>query len=240
MRSKRLNLQRYDTDKIASRYLESYDPILQHLVDREVRLLELGVHEGGSLLLWRDYFPKGTVVGIDVRRPPVNLSGEERIQVFRGSQEDTTFLTEVANETAPDGFDIIIDDASHIGTITKVTFWHLFNNHLKPSGLYVIEDWGTGYWDDWPDGKAFQPASLLHSTTADPKAPWPSHSYGMVGFIKELLDELGAVDLTRRQRTGIPLRASKFEKIVITPFIVFVTKRPRQAYPPSNPAMKRQ
>ena len=57
---------------------------------------------------------------------------------------------------APGGFDIIIDDASHIGELTKTTFWHLFDHHLKPGGLYAIEDWGTGYLDDFSDGKKIQ------------------------------------------------------------------------------------
>ena len=77
----------------------------------------------------------------------------ERIQVFQGDQADKAFLSKVANRTAPDGFDIIIDDASHIGELTKATFWHLFDRHLKPGGLYAIEDWGTGYLDDFPDGR---------------------------------------------------------------------------------------
>jgi hypothetical protein len=28
--------------------------------------------------------------------------------------------------------------------------------------LYVIEDWGTGYWDDWPDGKMVDPSLYLN------------------------------------------------------------------------------
>ncbi len=91
-------------------------------------------------------------IDIKLQRQFVN---EERIQVFEGSQADTVFLSEVAHETAPEGFDIIIDDASHLGELTKIAFWHLFDNHLKPGGLYVIEDWGTGYWSDWPDGMTF-------------------------------------------------------------------------------------
>ena len=63
----------------------------------------------------------------------------------------------MASKTAPDGFDIIIDDASHIGELTKTSFWHLFDHHLKPGGLYAIEDWGTGYLDDFTDGRKFQP-----------------------------------------------------------------------------------
>lgn len=232
MRSKQLPLERYNTDKIANRYLERYDPILQHLVDQEVKVLEIGVREGGSLLLWRDYFPKGTIIGVDLKLPS-GLSGKDRIQVFRGSQDDTTFLSEVADKTAPEGFDIIIDDASHIGVLTKVAFWHLFDNHLKPSGLYVIEDWGTGYWDDWPDGRTFRPEppsrsmwlKLLQRLKLAAKTSWPNHSYGMVGFVKELVDEQGAADLTRARLTGTPVRVSKFEKLVITPSIVFITKR---------------
>ena len=156
MRSKQLNLHAYDTDKIQNNYLEVYDPILSPWADKDVKLLEVGVHKGGSLQLWRDYFPRGTIVGIDLELPEDFFPGE-RIQLFKGSQADTKFLSEVAMGVAPEGFDIIIDDASHIGELTKTTFWHLFQHHLKPGGLYAIEDWGTGYLEDFPDGKRFDP-----------------------------------------------------------------------------------
>ena len=48
MRSRQLSLERYKTDKVASGYLEWYDPQLQHLVDRAITVLELGVLAGGS------------------------------------------------------------------------------------------------------------------------------------------------------------------------------------------------
>src|SRR5256886_11511099 len=200
MRSKQLNLGSYNTDKITHRYLEVYDPILTQWMGKEIKLLEIGVHKGGSLQLWRDYFPLGTIVGIDLKLPERFEPGE-RIQVFEGSQSDERFLSEVANKTAPGGFDVIIDDASHIGELTKTTFWHLFDHHLKPGGLYAIEDWGTGYCDDFPDGKRFNPKSsilgrvrsvLPRRFSKRMKVPVPCHSYGMVGFIKELVDEQGA------------------------------------------------
>ena len=90
MRSKQLNLQAYDTDKIQHDYLEVYDPILSAWTDKQIKLLEIGIHKGGSLELWRDYFPKGTIVGIDLELPPDFISGE-RIQLFKGSQADTQF-----------------------------------------------------------------------------------------------------------------------------------------------------
>ena len=229
MRSKQLNLAVYDTDKIGHYYLETYDQILAPWLDKEIKLLEIGVRKGGSLKLWRDYFPRATIVGIDLTLPESFAPGE-RIQLFEGSQADTAFLSEVASRTAPEGFDIIIDDASHIGELTRRAFWHLFDHHLKPGGLYAIEDWGTGYLDDFPDGKT---PDLRHPDVSENlvgasmpaeniKTPVPCHSYGMVGFIKELVDEQGAASIAMG-RKGV-FRLSKFENLVITPGIVFVSK----------------
>ena len=230
MRSKQLNLDDYETDKIRFGYLDAYDKILVPWIDKSVTLLELGVYRGGSLKLWRDYFPRGTIIGIDRKLPERFVRGE-RIRIFEGNQADKAFLSAVANETAPEGFDIIIDDASHIGKKVKRTFWHLFDHHLKSGGLYAIEDWGTGYLDDFPDGKRFNPKpsildrvrSLLPQRLAKQlKVPVPCHSYGTVGFIKELVDEqaAGSITIDRKEE----FRLSKFESLVITPGIVFVTK----------------
>src|SRR6476660_10139612 len=214
MRSKQLDLETYDSDKIKLGYLDVYDPILAPWVDKEAKLLEIGVRKGGSLRLWRDYFPQGIIVGIDLRLPKHFVPGE-RIQVFEGNQTDKAFLSEVANKTAPEGFDIIIDDASHIGQLTRTAFWHLFDNHLKRGGLYAIEDWGTGYLDDFTDGKRFDPKPSILD-------PFPCHSHGMVGFVKELVDEqcAGSIASGRDEQ----FRLSNFESLLITEGVVFVTK----------------
>jgi SAM-dependent methyltransferase len=255
MRSLDLSLDQYDTDKVASRYLEKYDPVLVPWLDKRITLLELGIRTGGSLLLWRDYFPLATIVGVDIDPLP-RLEAMDRIHMYQGSQADPEFLTHMAREIAPDGFDIIIDDASHLGELTKAAFWHLFEHHLKPGGLYVIEDWGTGYWDDWLDGKTLDldsyarpqrtstgpimklgsklrgkipalgrsPGLMKLGARASAKSAMPGHSYGMVGFVKQLVDEQGAADVTRRLLSGTAQRNSKFESLLITPSIVFVRK----------------
>jgi hypothetical protein len=240
MRSLQLSLAQYDSDKVALGYLERYDPILEPWVDKKIALLELGVNKGGSLMMWRDYFPLGTIAGIDIKVPK-GFPPTERIHIFKGSQTDPKFLSHVANKIAPDGFDIIIDDASHMGELTKIAFWHLFDNHLKPNGLYAIEDWGTGYWDDWRDGKSLDLQSYFRpSIRLKPfwlklaykfrlKTPMRSHSYGIVGFIKQLIDEQGAADVTRANWKGKPKRQSKFENMIITPTIVFIRKADNQS-----------
>jgi hypothetical protein len=225
MRSKQLDLAAYDTDKIQHQYLEVYDPILAPWVDREITLLEIGIHRGGSLKLWRDYFPRGRIVGIDLKLPKNFVPGE-RVQVFEGSQADTEFLSEVAMKTAPEGFDIIIDDASHIGELSKTTFWHLFDHHLKPGGLYAIEDWGTGYLDDFPDGKKFDPKPSALD-------PFPCHSQGMVGFVKELVDEQGAGSITLGRNEEF--RLSKFRSLLVTGGVIFVSKEAPSLSASPNP-----
>lgn len=209
-RSEELDLSRYDTDKVPNGYLRFYDRVFEALVDEPVRILELGVRSGGSLELWRDYFPNSRVAGLDLD-PPMGERRDGRVSVYRGRQDDTSLLSRIASEIAPDGFDIVIDDASHVAAPTRTGFWHLFDSHLKPGGLFAIEDWGTGYWERWPDGEALQEGRAHHA--------------GMVGFVKELVDELAAHDATRGWYDEHWRRDSRFDSIDMVPSIVLVRKK---------------
>ena len=88
---KHLNAAGYNTDKGHEhiQYLRIYEEVFAPFVDKEIRLLELGVKDGGSLLLWRDYFKKGTIVGVDMI--PLDLQ-EPRIYIYTGRQEDRSLL----------------------------------------------------------------------------------------------------------------------------------------------------
>ncbi len=111
-----------------------------------------------------------------------------------------------------------IDDTSHAGSLTKASFWHLFVNHLKPGGLYFIEDWGTGYWDDWEDGKSYQELA-----SEDPHR-FPGHDHGMVGFVKQLVDESGRNAIHRT--SALPSeRRTMFDHMVLTPGFVMMQKK---------------
>jgi 23S rRNA U2552 (ribose-2'-O)-methylase RlmE/FtsJ len=238
MRSEELSLENYETDKQLSGYIPIYDRFFQSLINQKISLLELGINKGGSLKLWRDYFPNGQVTGIDIN-PPKNIEFGERINIFQANQTDTIALTQIASSLAPKGFDIIIDDASHIGYYTKKSFWHLFNNHLKSGGMYFIEDWGTGYWSKWRDGKNYsEHISFRHKLFGNlvnsnrflshfgfAKIPFKNHGYGMVGFIKQLIDEQGAADNTKKTAEATSLRDSKFKEIFITTGIVLIIKK---------------
>ncbi|MFN2530015.1 MAG: hypothetical protein ABR555_01830 [Pyrinomonadaceae bacterium] len=51
-----------------------------------------------------------------------------------------------------------------------------------------------------------------------------SHDYGLVGFVKELVDECGMADITHPTRGQPPQRASRFRDFTIRPGQVFIVK----------------
>ncbi len=81
-----LHRSSYDTDK-GSAYLHDYDRKFAHLRESPVALLEVGIHRGGSLQLWRDYFPSGTIVGFDLNPPPAFSDESGRIRILQCDQE---------------------------------------------------------------------------------------------------------------------------------------------------------
>jgi hypothetical protein len=198
----------HDSDK--GGYLPIYERHFAPLADEPIRLLELGVYRGASLRLWRDYFSRGLIVGLDEQ--PVTVDDPSgRIAIYQGRQQDTALLDRIARERAPHGFDIIIDDCAHLAAPARASFWFLLERHLKPGGLYAIEDWGTGYWPDWPDGQALS----------------PNHAHGMVGFIKDLVDECGAADATHPDHVTLPPRRSRLASLEIHPGLAIAIKARR-------------
>ncbi|MEI6536712.1 MAG: class I SAM-dependent methyltransferase, partial [Verrucomicrobiaceae bacterium] len=129
-----IDLSAYDTDK-SELYLARYTREFGHLYAEEIKLLELGVQRGGSMYLWRDLFPNGQIAGLDLNPIPIT-DDSGRIHIYQGFQQDRAVLDRLAGEVAPEGFDIVLDDASHVGEYTRDSFWHLFRHHLKPGGIY--------------------------------------------------------------------------------------------------------
>jgi hypothetical protein len=140
----------YGTDK-SSRvhgYTRAYEIHFANLRGEPISLLEIGVAAGCSLRMWRDYFPRARIYGLDVRDCPA-LEGFD-VVLFRGSQSDPSVLRHVARETG--GCDLIIDDGSHLWSDQLVAFQFLYA-HLRPGGWYVIEDLHTSYWNAYKAGE---------------------------------------------------------------------------------------
>lgn len=130
-------------------YLPVYERYFGQYRDTPVRMLEIGISQGGSLEMWRTYFGEhATIYGIDINENSgecVEAPNHARI----GSQADPAFLKSVVVEMgAPD---IVLDDGSHVSQHQIASFRTLFPL-LKDGGLYVIEDLHTAYWDGFEGG----------------------------------------------------------------------------------------
>lgn len=119
-------------------YLRLYDVLLAPYRDRRgVRVLEVGVHKGGSLALWREYFSDdATIFGIDVNPGVQTFPNDSGITVVILDSRDRAAVTAALSGLA---FDIIIDDGLHHPSAQQKTFDAL-RPLLEPHGVYIIED----------------------------------------------------------------------------------------------------
>lgn len=127
--------QKTDKSTITHCYLETYEHYLKEWRDKEFVMWEIGVAGGASLRMWREYFPKARIIGIDI-----NSDCEKEGDVFIGSQTDFTFLDSVIEKTGIP--DIIVSDGSHVGDEEVLTWKHLFPK-MKSGSIFLLEDTST-------------------------------------------------------------------------------------------------
>lgn len=119
-------------------YLRTYEEFFSPLRHAPVRLLEMGVLGGASLVTWAKYFdhPEARIDGMDTDTLRCQRIQDRRVRVIQGSQTDASVVW-------PEPFDIIIDDAGHFASQQIAAFGIYWEKWLKPGGLYVIEDLHT-------------------------------------------------------------------------------------------------
>ena len=119
-------------------YERSFEP--RRYTARNV--LEIGSYHGGSILLWRDYFPNATIYTADINYC-VPLQNQSRIVQIIGDA-----YTDPVIDMFPDGyFDIIIDDGSHTLPHMEI-FMKNYYRKLKSNGVLVLEDIDNMDWAD--------------------------------------------------------------------------------------------
>jgi O-antigen biosynthesis protein len=133
----------YASDKW-EHYLPIYEAAFSKFIARgqPIRLLEIGVQNGGSLQVWSKYLPQdSTVVGIDIDPACVRLPMEANVSIRIGDAADPIALNNMLQDAE---FDVIIDDGSHHSDQVIATFEACFKR-LRPGGIYVIEDLHCSY-----------------------------------------------------------------------------------------------
>ena len=140
----------FTTDKITPHgYFPDYLKLAAAL-GPSATVCELGVLYGESLVMWQHLFPSGRVIGVDRDENAQWPDGTARII----AEQDDPALQDKVREHAPDGCDLIIDDASHRGRQTAAAFAQLWPL-VRPGGYYVVEDWADLWvFPEWPRPEA--------------------------------------------------------------------------------------
>lgn len=132
-------------------YLDNYSRLFDMRRNDPIRLLEIGIQNGGSLEIWAEYFPVATLLlGCDVNPLCGKLSfKDQRIAVV------------VENACSVDGaqkikyysssFDFVIDDGSHRSGDIVVAFSKYFPMILE-GGIFIAEDLHCSYWREFVGG----------------------------------------------------------------------------------------
>ncbi len=204
----------------SAHYLKFYEELLGSKRDAPLRIVELGIHRGGSTILFARYFYAARILSVDIRKPPRALykwlrknAADNRVSIAIGSQDDPRFLRAAIEAHFGAGpVDVVFDDASHVYGPTQASYETLFYERLRPGGWYCIEDWGCGYWPAWADGH-------------------PDGRHGLPRFVKERIDEVAMSDRTKEYHgaRALPVgreQASPIARLLIVPGIVAIKKAP--------------
>jgi hypothetical protein len=136
-----LNLlgKKHGTDKFDHGFLSVYDKVFYDLRKAKLNFLEIGIWEGASMKMWRNYFVNGIIYGADIEDkyndPMIAVCNQEHpaelLNIFKGVE-----------------FDIIIDDGGHTMKQQQITLKTMFQR-LKSGGIFVIEDLHTSLYNDF-------------------------------------------------------------------------------------------
>jgi SAM-dependent methyltransferase len=134
-------------------YTTIYPVLFSGLRDKQLKIFEVGLgtdnpsitssmgaraRPGASLRGWREIFPNASIYGADIDKDI--LFEEDRISTFYCDQLSSDAIRNLwAQPALRGGADIIIDDGLHTFE-ANVSFLKDSLKHLKPGGIFVVED----------------------------------------------------------------------------------------------------
>ncbi|MBC7702518.1 MAG: class I SAM-dependent methyltransferase [Rhodoferax sp.] len=150
-----------------SSYFHVYEALFGKYVGTQFTFVEVGVLNGGSLFMWREYFgPQARIIGIDLN--PIAKKWEaDGFEIHIGSQSDLTFWDKFFNKIGP--IDVLLDDGGHTNLQQIVTV-HSVLHFIRDGGMLVVEDTHCSYFTEFGN----------------------PHRYSFISFGKRLVDHLHA------------------------------------------------
>ena len=140
-------------------YLLTYDRVFSEFRSKPMRMLEIGIQNGGSLEIWSKYFDKiETLVGCDINPLCNGLTYESpAISVIVGDANQPETEQRILQKSP--SFNMIIDDGSHNSSDIVRSFCKYFSK-LENDGIYVIEDLHCSYFSGYEGGLKYEYSSM--------------------------------------------------------------------------------
>jgi hypothetical protein len=125
-----------------SSYFQVYEKLLSPYRGKAITFVEVGVYNGGSLFMWRDFFgPQARIIGVEFN-PDAKRWEADGFEIHIGDQSDVHFWEDFYNKTGP--VDVLLDDGGHSNEQQIVTVAQSAV-HVNDGGLIVVEDTHTSY-----------------------------------------------------------------------------------------------
>lgn len=135
-----------------SSYFHTYEHLLASYRGKVFTFVEVGVSNGGSLLMWRDYFgPQARIIGIEYN-PDGKRFEADGFEIHIGNQADPDFWTKFFESVGD--VDVILDDGGHTNDQQIITAHHCLP-HIRDGGMLIVEDAHTSYYRDFGNPSRF-------------------------------------------------------------------------------------
>lgn len=120
-------------------YLPVYDELFAPLRDEPITLVEFGIGDANSMMLWLLYFSKAKIIGIDEGQDNVHKGNtlDPRCTCYHYRQEDGRVSHLAVMQAGM--VNIVIDDAGHVQEHTHACFEYNARA-VVPGGYWIVED----------------------------------------------------------------------------------------------------
>jgi hypothetical protein len=123
-------------------YFQVYEETLRRYVGKKITFVEVGILNGGSLFMWREYFGPGSrIIGIDLN-PAAERWRADGFEIFIGDQADPSFWNEFYRQVG--AIDVLMDDGGHSNSQQILTASQAIPN-VRDGGTIIVEDIHASY-----------------------------------------------------------------------------------------------
>lgn len=129
-----------------SSYFHIYEDLFGSYRGRDIIFVEVGVLNGGSLFMWREFFgPRARIIGIDFN-PAAKRWEQDGFEIHIGDQGRPEFWRDLFAKIGK--ADILLDDGGHTFEQQIVTVCEALP-HIRDGGMIAVEDTHTSYFKDF-------------------------------------------------------------------------------------------